>query len=484
MSSTTEQKLELRPLIALVIGSMIGAGIFSLPQTFGRATGVFGALIAWAIAGTGMLMLAFVFQSLAQRKPDLDSGVFAYAKAGFGDYMGFLSALGYWTGCCVGNVTYWILIFSTLGLFFPIFGQGNTAIAIIISSVAIWLFHFMILRGVKGAATLNTIATVAKVIPILIFIILVAVGFKAHIFSANFWGGEAVTFANVLGQVRGTMLVTVFVFLGIEGAAVYQRLAAKRSDVGVATVLGFLSVLCVLVLVTVLSYGVLYRGELAGLQNPSMAGVLAAVVGPWGKVFVSLGLIISVLGAYLSWTLLATEVLFSAAKNQTMPSWIAQVNQNDVPVTALWLTSGLIQVFLLLTVFAQYAFTLALEFTSSMNLIPFFLVAGYAVLLAQRGQTYEGQERDRRGDLFRGTLAAVYTLFLLWAGGLKFLLLSCVIYAPGTLLYYQARREQKAVLFTPVEWLIFAAACIAAILAIYGLATNTLHVEYVPHYHD
>ena len=91
-----------------------------------NATGPIGAVIAWIIAGTGMYMLARVFQALAERKPDLDAGVFAYAKEGFGDYPGFLSAFGYWIGSCIGNVSYWVLIKSTLGAFFPVFGDGNT----------------------------------------------------------------------------------------------------------------------------------------------------------------------------------------------------------------------------------------------------------------------------------------------------------------------------------------------------------------------
>ena len=95
MAESTNQKLPFSSLTALVVGSMVGAGIFALPSRFGAATGVFGALIAWLIAGIGMLMLAFVFQFLAQRKPDLDAGVFAYAREGFGDYPGFLSAIGY-----------------------------------------------------------------------------------------------------------------------------------------------------------------------------------------------------------------------------------------------------------------------------------------------------------------------------------------------------------------------------------------------------
>src|SRR6218665_262484 len=146
--AASQQKLTLFSLTAMVVGSMVGAGIFNLPGRFGAATGPFGAIIAWLIAGTGMYMLARVFQALAEKRPDIDAGVFAYAKAGFGDYMGFLSAFGYWLGSCLGNVFYWVLIGSTLGRFFPeIFGDGSSIIAIIVSLCGVWAFHFIILLG-------------------------------------------------------------------------------------------------------------------------------------------------------------------------------------------------------------------------------------------------------------------------------------------------------------------------------------------------
>src|SRR5476649_380846 len=188
MANSSDNKLSLWSLTALVVGSMIGAGIFSLPATFGRATGGFGALIAWAIAGGGMLMLAFVFQILAERKPELDSGVFIYAKEGFGNYLGFAAALGFWAGTCIGNVSYFVLIKSTLGAFFPIFGDGNTIPAVVVASAIVWGFHYLLLKGVKGAASINTIATFAKIIPRVCFIIVLIVAFKRDLFALNFWG--------------------------------------------------------------------------------------------------------------------------------------------------------------------------------------------------------------------------------------------------------------------------------------------------------
>jgi arginine:ornithine antiporter/lysine permease len=475
-AAPVEQKFSRLTLTAMVVGSMVGAGIFSLPGRFGAATGPFGALIAWAIAGGGMLMLAFVFQVLAERKPDLDSGIFAYAKAGFGNYLGFAAAFGFWAGTCVGNTTYFILIKSTLGLFFPIFGDGNTVIAVVCSSVILWTVHFMILRGIKEAAGINTIVTIAKIVPIIVFVVFVALAFDSELFWASFWGGGEYSAADIFNQVRSTMLVTVFVFIGVEGASVYSRYAKKRADVGFATVTGFIGVLCLMILVTLLCYGVLTRPELGALRQPSMAGVLEAVVGPWGAKFVSAGLIISVLGAYLAWSLLAAEVPYLAARSDLMPAFLKHENQNQVPSTALWLTNIVVQLFLIVTLFAQYAFDIALELTSAMTLIPYVLVAGYGLKLAQRGETYQVAPEERRKDLIVAAIATAYTAFMIVAGGLKFVLLSCILFAPGTLLYYLARREQNLQVFTALERLLFFAIVAGAVVGIYALATGIIAI--------
>jgi arginine:ornithine antiporter / lysine permease len=462
----------------MVVGSMVGAGIFSLPRTFGIATGPFGAIIAWCIAVTGMYTLARVFQTLAERKPDLDAGVFAYARAGFGDYPGFLSAFGYWIGSCIGNVSYWVLIKSTLGAFFPVFGDGNTVTAIVVASVGIWLFHFTILRGVQQAAFINTIVTVAKIMPILVFIVILIFAFKADLFRANFWGGEGMPETSLFEQVRATMLVTVFVFLGIEGASVYSRYAEQRSHVGIATIFGFLGVTTLMVCVTLLPYAVLARADIAQMRQPSMAAVLEAVVGPWGSVFVSIGLIVSVLGAYLAWSLICAEVLSAAARSEDMPKVFATENANKVPAAALWATNIIVQIFVISTYWSNDAFALMLNMTSVMSLIPFFLSAAYGALLVNRGETYEVRPQERTRDVAITGIAVIYTLFLIFAGGLKFLLLSAILYGPGTVLYFWARREQgKGVLFTrPIDWVLFIAAALGCAAGIYGLASGNITV--------
>jgi arginine:ornithine antiporter/lysine permease len=476
MAATSVQKLSLFALTGMVVGSMVGSGIFSLPRTFGIATGPFGAIIAWCIAAGGMYTLARVFQMLAERKPDIDAGVYAYAKAGFGDYPGFLAALGYWLGSCIGNVSYWVLIKSTLGAFFPVFGDGNTVIAILVASVGIWLFHFTILKGVQQAAFINTVVTIAKIVPILVFILILFIAFKFDMFSANFWGGVGMPETSLFDQVRATMLVTVFVFLGIEGASVYSRYAKERSHVGVATIFGFLGVTTLMVLVTMLPYAVLPRAEIAGMRQPSMAAVLEAVVGQWGAVFISVGLLVSVLGAYLAWSLICAEVLSAAARTKDMPQRFATENQNKVPAAALWLTNIIVQLFVISTYWSYDAFSLMLNLTSVMALIPFMLVAGYAVLMIRRGETYEARPQERTRDLIFASIALIYTLFLIFAAGMTFLVLSAILYGPGTILYFWARREQGKPLFTPIEWIIFVVTMILCVIGIHGLVTGYITI--------
>jgi len=464
-------KLSLVTMAAMVVGSMVGAGVFSLPRRFAQETGIAGAIVAWLIAGAGMLMLAFVFRQLAVRKPELDAGVFAYAKAGFGEYLGFFSAFGYWASACVGNVFYWILIMSTLGALFPGLGNGETVLAIVLSSGAVWLYFLLIRRGVREAAVINRIVTVAKLVPIVVFIGLCLFALKPAVFAANFGGGD---YGSLFNQVTATMLVTVFTFLGIEGASTYSRHAKNREDVGRATVLGFLGVLAIFASVTIVSYGILPNSEIAQLRQPSMAGVLEAAVGPWGSAFVSIGLIISVLGAYLAWTLMSAEVLFVAAQTKDMPRFLARSNAAGVPSAALVMTTILIQVILILTLLSGDAFNFALDLTAALSLIPYLFVATYGLKLGWTRETYVENPANRGRELAVAALATGYTIFLLYAAGPKFILVSLIVYAPASILFVMARREQGRRLFSPAELVILCVSVVGAVVGLLALVTGRI----------
>lgn len=305
--------------------------------------------------------------------------------------------------------------------------------------------------------------------PIVIFVLLCIFVFDPAAFAEN-WGGADYA-GSLFDQVRGTMLVTVFVFLGVEGASVYSRHAKRREDVGRATVPGFLSVFAIFASVTIVSYGIMPMSEIAELGQPSMAGVLEHAVGPWGRWFVSAGLIVSVLGAYLAWSLMAAEVLSVAAEDRDMPRFLARTNRHGVPANAVLLTSIFVQLLLLALLLAGNALDLALDLTSALTLVPFILAALYALKLVS-SRPPAGQERGIVRDRIVSAIAVVYTAFLLFAAGVQFVLLALVIYAPATILFAMARREQGRRVFSPRELIIFAVSLLGAVAGIVAIAAG------------
>lgn len=472
-------KLTLLPLVALVVGSMIGGGVFNLPRDMSASASPGAIIIGWTITGVGMLMLAFVFQGLAVRKPHLNAGPYAYAKAGFGDFIGFNSAWGYWISAFLGNVAYAVAIFSALSYFFPAFGGGNNVPSIIGASICLWLIHALVLKGIKQAAFINVVTTLAKLAPLMLFILVAVIAFNWDKFTFSFWGAggpEGSTgLGSILDQVKSTMLVTLWVFIGIEGASVYSGRAARRSDVGRATIIGFLGALGIYVLVSLLATGVLSQPELADLKVPSMAGVMESLVGPWGAALINVGLVVSVGGAFLSWTLLCAEIPYVCGKDGTFPKWFAAENANGSPAHSLWVTNILIQLFLLLTFFSQSAYNF-FYFIASVAILPPYVFSGaYALKLAWSGETYERDARSRKRDLIVGAIATLYGIWLVYAAGLSYLLMCAILFAPGIIVYAYARRERGERVFTPLESVLAAALIALAALAVWLIWNGTIN---------
>ncbi|WP_193335569.1 arginine-ornithine antiporter [Devosia beringensis] len=473
--SRSSGKLGLVSLVALVVGSMIGGGVFSLPQNMAKGASPGAVVIGWLITGIGMLALAFVYQGLSTRKPALDAGPYAYARAGFGDFVGFNSAWGYWLSAWLGNVSYVVLIFGALSYFYPAFGaEGNTVQAIIGASVVLWITHALVLMGIRQAAIINVVTTIAKLLPILLFILLVALAFNPPKISIDFWGTQTPDLGSIMDQVKSTMLVTLWVFIGIEGASVVSGRAARREDIGRATIIGFVIALGVYLCVSLLSFGVMNQAELAGLpSSASMANVLEQVVGPWGSVLVRIGLVISVAGAFLSWTLFAAEIPYRAAKEGMLPKIFAAENANGSPAGALWITNIFVQISLIVTLFSNSTYLALFYIASTAILVPYVLSGAYALKLALSGEGYGAGERRGR-DMFAGALATVYGAWLIYAAGPNYLLMCAILYAIGVPVYWFARSARGEKAFSGIEAVIGMGIVIAAGIAAYLMWTGAI----------
>lgn len=457
-----EKKLGLSALTALVLSSMLGAGVFSLPQNMAEVASPAALLIGWAITGAGILLLAFAMLLLTRLRPDLDGGIFTYAREGFGELIGFCSAWGYWLCAVIANVSYLVIVFAALSFFtdtpeLRLFGDGNTWQSIVGASFLLWIVHALVLRGVQTAASINLVATLAKLVPLGLFIALAALAFNLDKFSLDFTGLDLGV--PVWEQVKNTMLITLWVFIGVEGAVVVSARARNKHDVGRATLLAVMAALTVYLLVTLLSLGVVSRPELAQMRNPSMAGLMVQMMGSWGEVIIAAGLIVSVCGAYLSWTIMAAEVPLLAANYKAFPRIFSRQNKNSAPSASLWLTNASVQVCLVLIWLTGSDYNTLLTIASEMILVPYFLVGAYLVKIASR-------------PLHRavGIGACLYGLWLLYASGPMHLLLSVVLYAPGLLVFMYARRtHQDNTLLRFNEKLLIVCLLVAAIPAMWML---------------
>lgn len=465
---TSEKKLNLFSLVGIIVSAIIGAGIFNLMSDMANTASAGATIIGWLVAGIGMGSLAFCLMNLNMKRPDLDAGIFSYAKAGFGNYIGFNSVWGYWISVILGNVAFGTLLFSAIGYFIPTFSGGQNIASIIGASVILWTIHFIICQGLDKAAFINTLVMIAKLVPIVIFLVCVIGAFNADVFTQDFWGTLSGNFhfKDVLNQVKGTMLITVWVFIGIEGAVVFSGRAKKRSDVGKATLLAFAAVTLIYMMVTVLSYGIMTQEELSNLDQPAMAFVLEKIIGKAGAVIVNIGVIISILGAWIANTLLAEEVSYQAGKDQVFPKIFLKENASGMPINALLITNLIIQVFLLSFLITDQAYTAMASLASSTILLPYACVALYQLkytLTAER-------QSDFTKNIILGSISTIYMLWLAYASGVWYLLLTVVLFFPGTIMFAYVQKSYQKQVFRTFEKYIAGILSILFILCLLKLA--------------
>lgn len=442
-NNNTAGKLGVIGLAAIVISSMIGGGIFSLPQNMAQSAATGAVLIAWIITGIGMYFIASTFSILSEVKPDLTSGIYMYARDGFGPFTGFTIGWGYWLSQIFGNVGYAVITMDALNYFFPPhFAGGNNLLSIICGSLLIWFFNFVVLRGVKQAAIMNIMGTVAKLVPLAIFIILLIFAFHFDKFCYNFWGHLRTDNLGSFGvQLKSTMLVTLWAFIGIEGAVVLSNRAKSQNEVSKATFLGFIGCLVIYILLSLLPFGFMDQQEIAKIANPSTAGILEKLVGPWGSWLMNIGLLIAVLFSWLAWTMIAAEIPCAAAKNGTFPRQFAKENKNGAPSFSLWITSAVMQLAILMVYFSNNAWNTMLSITGVMVLPAYIASTMYLWKLTRNGEYQKAKTSGKKIALITGILGSVYGLWLIYAAGLKYLFMAFIFLAIGIPVFMIARKQ-------------------------------------------
>lgn len=471
--------LDLFRLTMMVITASICGGIFSLAGDMAAGgANTAAVLFSWAICFIGVFCLMMCFNGLSQARPDLTGGIYAYAAAGFGDFVGFNSAWGYWISACLSNVSFALLLFSALGYFFRPFEGGNNVLSCICASIFLWILVVLVARGVKEAAGINVIVTLAKLVPLGLFVlsILLLGKFDPAIFMDNFWGEpDGPDFGT---QVVSTMIALVWVFTGIEGAVVISGRAKYAKDVGRATSLGFVAVFVLYLCISLLSLGIMPRAEMAELATPSMAGILEHAIGPMGAAIVNLGVVLSLVGAMLGYVIIAAETPFEAARQGVFPKAFAKVNRNEAPIVTTLVSAGITQVFLIVSVFSSSTYQFFYACAVNTILVPYVCSAAYYMKIAWQNKHLDklGENALVKARLF-GTLGFIYTVFLVWTGGVQGIMITSILFAPGIIVYVVGQKQRgKAILGTAVDKVIAGVIIAAFIASVALIATGTISV--------
>ena len=432
-----KDKLGLTGLVALVFGMMVGSGIFNIPQNMAAGAGLGAVMIGWTITAAGMLMLVGTFKILSDRHPELNEGIYLYAEKGFGRFTGFNIAWGYWLCACFANVAYAVMLNDTFGAFFPtLLSHGWPTVAF--CSALIWIMYFLICSGMRTSSIIATCAATLKLSVIALIIILLALNIKYETLTTDIWCLHT-GIGGITSQVKSTMLVTLWCFIGIEGAVVMSGRARRQSEVGKAGVLGFLAAWILYVMVSVFCFGIMSRAELAGLEDPSVAYALRSICGEWAYWLVIIAVIISITGGWFAWTIVTAEQPYSAARHGIFPKWLLKSDGSDSLQRALLASSIIMEGFLFLVMMAEDVYLYALNITGLM-VLPAYLFSGLFLVKTARKDYKCGllREHAKRGyayGLSIGALCTVFCIWMLYAAGPGLLLQAVAFYLVGLPLY-------------------------------------------------
>ncbi len=399
---SSHQKIGLISATSLVVGNMIGAGVFVLPAALAKYGSI--SLIGWLISAFGAIVLAIIFSSLSKIISDKSGGPYIYSKNGFGDFIGFLVAWGYWVCTWIGNGAIVISIIGASGFFFPTI-TNDPIFSVAYGICIIWILTYINIRGIKDSAIVQIITTILKLLPILIVIIFGLLFFDLSNFPKfNLTDNSDISIIPIVAS------LTLYAFLGIESASIpAENVKDPKKNISKATMIGTL--ICVLVYFsgTTILFGVL---PVEIMQNSAAPFVDAAEVigGKYMASLVGLGTIIAGIGALNGWILITGQMPLAASNDKLFPEVFAKQNSKGVPILGLIIGSVLTSFVMLMnyndSLVNQFEFLILLS--TFICLVPYLFTAASFSLISLRN--------FKNGELIKNIIISVLGfLFSIWA---------------------------------------------------------------------
>lgn len=396
-------KIGLWTSTALVVGNMIGSGVFLLPATLAAYGGI--SMLGWIGSSLGAITLALLFSKLSKMFPNSPGGPYAYTREGLGDFAGFLVAWGYWISVWCTNAAIAITFVSYLTVFFPVLAD-NSLLSVGTGLGAVWFLTWINTMGVKTAGAVQLVTTIMKLTPLVI----VAVVGLFYIDLDNFSPFNSSDQSD-FSAITTTATLTLFAFLGLESATVPAgNIKDPEKTIPKATMIGTWVTILVYVLGSVAVMGMLPASQLK-LSNAPFADAAALIWGDGARTWVALGAIVSTFGALNGWILLQGQVPLAASRDKMFPKIFKRENSKGIPVVGIVFSSILISGLMLMnfTKGLTDTFTFMILMTTVTVLVPYlFSAASYGLIILQQKDWLDK-------SLMKVVLAFLAFVFSLWA---------------------------------------------------------------------
>jgi len=419
--SSKPQKIGLITSTSYVVGSMIGAGIFLLPALLAPYGSI--SFLGWIFSAIGALILARIFGNFSKIIVNKSGGPYAYSKAGFGDFIGFLVAWGYWISIWVSNAAFAITIVGALSFFFPILDISPIYRVLLALSI-IWIFTWINTRGIKESGKVQVVTTALKLLP-LFFVIIAGL----FLFDINNFPSFNLTNESNFAIFPVVAAATLYAFLGLETASIpAANVKNPEKTIPRATLIGTIIVALVYILSTFVLFGVLPMDVLAASPSP-FADAAILIGGEFGGYFVAAGIAISALGCMNGWIQFSGQVPMAASQDNLFPKIFKKLNKKGSPAMGIVIGSLLTSAILLMNLsdglVEQFHFIANIVVFS--NLIPYlFVAAAYILVIIEKKIHINSWFKT----ITLGMLGIAYSLWAIYGSGNNtvfygFLLLMC-----------------------------------------------------------
>ena len=415
---------------ALVVGNMIGSGIFMLPATLAAFGGI--SIVGWMCASLGALLLAVVFGYLGKLVPEANGGPFAYARIGMGDFAAYLVAWGYWVSIWCANAAITVAIVGYLAVFFPILGES--AIASIATGLAIiWCFTWINSKEIKTVALVQIVATTLKIAPL----ILIGIWGVFYVQAENF------TPFNLTGEsdfsvITTTTMLTFFAFLGMESATIPSgSVQDSETTVRKATVFGTLATVLIYIISSVAIMGVIPAEVLAESSAP-FADAAEIFWGGGAKYIVAAGAVIATMGALNGWILMQGAIPMAAAQAGLFPKIFGKVNTAHSPIYGIAISSCIVSIFMLF----NYSNSLVETFSYMMQLTTLAVTMPYLFSIISLVRLLKRSSAGFYKKYIVALCAFAFTVWIMVGCGSEVLLSGLVLFLLGIPFYFLISREK------------------------------------------